>query len=227
MRCIRNQNGVALITALMFTAISLVLCLALLYIVTVGIQTSGALKGYKTALDATYGGTDIMVKDLVNTSFGYKDYLTLHVGATFPDYLKSNMGLLAANATVGDCMNQRLTLPRTQWSASCKDTSLDPKTGHTDVSFELNAASGTPYKVYTKIVDTMERKFLVLDGGTEKTVVMAGNSDTSTLSLEGGSTTEGGQVTVPHYPYVYRIEIQGERKQNPKEKANVSVLYAY
>jgi hypothetical protein len=226
MRCFRNQKGVALITALMFTALSLVLCLALLYMLTVGIQTSSALKSYRTALDATYGGTDIMVKDLINTSFGYNDYLSLHAGATFPDYLKANMGLLGSNATVSDCMNQRLTLPRSQWSVSCIDTSLDPKK-NPDVTFELNATSGSPYKVYTKIVDTMERKFLVLDGGTQKTVVMAGNSDTSTLSLEGGSTTEGGQVTVPHYPYVYRIEIQGERKQNPLEKANVSVMYAY
>ena len=226
MRCIRNQKGVALITALMFTAISLVLCLGLLYIITVGIQTSGALKSYRTALDATYGGTEIMVKDLVNTSFGYNDYLSVNVGATFPDYLKSKMGLLASSATVSDCMNQHLTLPRTQWSATCKDTTLEP-TKNPDVTFELNATSGSPYKVYTKIVDTMERKFLVLDGTTQKTVVMAGNSDTSTLSLEGGSTTEGGQVTVPHYPYVYRIEIQGERKQNPLEKANVSVMYAY
>lgn len=226
MRCIQNQKGVALITALMFTALAFVLCLSLLYMITVGIQSSAALKGYRTALDATYGGTEITVKDLINTSFGYNDYLATHLGATFPDYLVSKMGLLATSATVSDCMHERLTLPRTQWSASCRDTSLDPKK-NPDVSFELNATSGTPYIVYSKIVDTMERKFVVLDGATQKTVVMAGNSDTSTISLEGGSTTEGGQVTVPHYPYVYRLEIQGERKQNPKEKANVSVMYAY
>lgn len=226
MSCIRNQKGVALITALMFTALSLVLCLSLLYIITVGIQSSGALKSYRTALDATYGGTEIMVKDIINASFGYNDYLSLHAGATFPDFLKTTMGSLAANATVSTCMNERLTLPRSQWSSACSDVTINPKDAP-DVSFELNAASGSPYIVYSKIVDTMERKFLVLDGSTQRTVVMAGNSDTSTLSLEGGSTTEGGQVTVPHYPYVYRVEIQGERKQNPLEKANVSVMYAY
>jgi hypothetical protein len=210
----------------MFTALSLVLCLSLLYMITVGIQSSGALKSYRTALDATYGGTEIMVKDIINASFGYNDYLIVHTGTTFPDFLKTTMGSLASNATVSTCMHERLTLPRTQWSSACADVTLNPK-DTPDVSFELNAASGSPYIVYTKIVDTMERKFLVLDGATQKTVVMAGNSDTSTLSLEGGSTTEGGQVTVPHYPYVYRVEIQGERKQNPLEKANVSVMYAY
>lgn len=226
MRCIQNQKGVALITALMFTALSLVLCLSLLYMITAGIQSSGALKSYRTALEATYGGTEITVKDLINTSFGYNDYVSLNPSATFPEFLTSKMGMLATSATVGTCMEQRLTLPRPQWSAACADDSLDPKKG-TDVSFELNSTSGSPYMVYSKIIDTMERKFLVLDGGTERTVVMAGNSDTSTLSLEGGSTTEGGQVTVPHYPYIYRIEIQGERKKNPLEKANVSVMYAY
>jgi hypothetical protein len=74
----------------------------------------------------------------------------------------------------------------------------------------------------------MERRFHVLeDSGTVKTVVIAGNSDTSTILLEGGGSGEGGGVTVPHYPYVYRIEVQGEKQQNPLEKAKVSVMYAY
>ena len=72
-----------------------------------------------------------------------------------------------------------------------------------------------------------ERKFLVLDGGTQKTVVIAGNSDTSSFVLEGGGTTEQGAVTVPHYPYVYRMEVQGEREQNAQEKSVISVMYAY
>jgi hypothetical protein len=56
---------------------------------------------------------------------------------------------------------------------------------------------------------------------------MAGNSDTTNFSLEGGSTTDGSGVTVPHYPYMYRIEIQAERSQNPAEKSKISVQYAY
>jgi hypothetical protein len=226
MKYLRNEKGVALITAIMFTALSLVLCMSLLYMVTSGIQSSGALKRYRTALDATYGGTEIMVKDIINASFGFKDYLSVHPTATFPDYLKSTMGVLSSNAYVSPCMYERMTLPRSQWSTSCANVTISPK-NNPDVTFELNASSGSPYIVYTKIVDTMERKFLVLGSSGAETVVMAGNSDTSTISLEGGSTTEGGQVTVPHYPYVYRVEIQGEKKQNPLEKANVSVMYAY
>jgi len=226
MRYFENEKGVALVTALMFTALALVISLSLLYLVTTGIQTSAALKRYRTALDATYGGTEIMVKDVINSAFGFADYSSSHAGANFPDYLKSTMGTLATNASVSDCLHQRMTLPRTKWSGNCANVNLNPKNAP-DVSFQLGSTTGTPYIVYSKLVDTMERKFLVYEGGSSKTVTIAGNSDTSTFSLEGGSTTEGGGVTVPHYPYVYRVEVQGERVQNPQEKAKVSVMYAY
>jgi len=227
MRCIGNEKGVALVTSLMFTALALVISMLLLYMVTSGIRSSAALKRYRTAQDATYGGTEIMVKDIINASFGFNDYSSAHPGASYTAYLTTAMGSLGSNATVSDCLKQRLTLPRSQWSGVCANVNLNPKNG-SDVSFQLNATSGTPYRVYSKIIDTMERNFLVLDPVVgQKTVVMAGNSDTSTVVLEGGSTTEGGGTTVPHYPYVYRIEIQGEREQNPLEKANISVMYAY
>lgn len=226
MSCLGNEKGVALVTAIMFTALALVLSLSLLFLVTTGIQTSAALKRYRTALDATYGGTELMVNDVINSAFGFSNYSSLHPGATFPDYLKSTMGTLASNATVSGCMQQRLTLPRSQWSGVCADVNLNAK-NLPDVSFQLGSATGTPYVVYSKLVDTMERKFQVYESGSSRTVTIAGNSDISTFSLEGGSTTEGGGVTVPHYPYVYRMEIQGERVQNPQEKAKVSVMYAY
>mgnify|MGYP000901107792 CR=1 FL=1 len=226
MRFLQNEKGVALVTSIMFTALSLVICMSLLYIITSGIQATGTLKRYRTALEATYGGTELMLKDIINASFGYPDYLNTHPSAAFVDYLPTRLGVLASNATVSGCMYERMTLPSTQWSSACANSTLSPKDAP-DISFELNATSGSPYVVYSKIVNTMERKFSVFEGGVAKTVVIAGNSDTSTFSLEGASTTEGGQVTVPHYPYVYRVEIQGERKQNPLEKANVSAVYAY
>ncbi len=69
MRCLRDEKGVALVTSIMFTALALVMSLSLLYIITAGIQATGALKRYKTALDATYGGTELMLKDILNASF--------------------------------------------------------------------------------------------------------------------------------------------------------------
>jgi hypothetical protein len=226
MTCIGNEKGVALVTSLMFTLLALVISMSLLYMVTSGMHASGALKRYRTAVDAAYGGTEIMVKDIISTSFKYNDYLLTNPGTSFPDFLKSSMGTLS-NMTVSDCMNQRLTTPRSQWTGACANVSLKLDALTADVTFSLNATSSSPYKIYSKIVDTMERKFLVLDSGVVKTVTIAGNSDTSSIVLEGGSTSEGGGVTVPHYPYMYRIEIQGERATNAVEKSNISVLYAY
>lgn len=224
MTFIHCDKGIALITALMFTMLALVISMSLLYMVTSGIRTSGALKRYKTTIEASYGGTEIVAKEIIPTAFAFQDYSSS--SNPFDTYLKNSMGSLGSSASVSDCFRQRLTTPRKQWSGACANISMSPSESP-DLTFLLNVSSGTPFAVYSKIVDTMDRKFLVLDGGVSKVVDIAGNSDTSSFVLEGGSTTEAGAVTVPHYPYVYRVEIQGERQQNPAEKANISVQYAY
>ena len=226
MNLLKKEDGIALVTSLMFTVLALVMCMSLLYLVTTGAKSTGALKRYRTSIEAAYGGTDILVKDILVSSFGFRDYSSTHPGTTFPVYLKSTMGSLASGATVSDCMRQRLTKPTKLWSGSCVQNNLNPKIGP-DITFQLNAANSTPFTVYSKIVDTMERHFDVLDGGTKKKVTIAGNSDTSSFVLEGGGTTEAGSVSVPHYPYVYKVEVQGERTQNASEKSNLSVTYAY
>lgn len=238
MKILHNENGIALITALMFTALSLVITMSLLYMVTAGIRTSGAMKRYRTTTEAAYGGTDIVVKDLIAASFAFHDYSISHPGTSFSSYMTgSSTGYMKnLNApNISACLRAKLTSPKTKWSAACSNATLNAKDA-SDVTFNLNAASGTPFAVYSKIVDTMERKFVVLEsysaasGGLakrSKTVTIAGNSDVSTTALESGSTTDGSGVTVPHYPYMYRIEVQAERQQNSTEKAKISVQYAY
>jgi len=213
-----------LVTALMFTALALVIAISLLSMITSSIQTSAALKRYRTVLDATYGGSEILVKDVVNASFGFHDYSSSSVN--YSGFMDSSLGTLSASAEFSGCLRQRLTLPTIQWSGVCKSVNLNAGK-NPDISFELASASGIPFVVHSKIVDTMERRFLVYAGSAPKTIVIAGNSDTSTYSLDGASVTESGAVTIPHYPYVYRMEVQGERKENPLEKARISVQYAY
>jgi hypothetical protein len=76
----------------------------------------------------------------------------------------------------------------------------------------------------------MGRKFIVMNiySGTRKpqTVIAAGNSDLSPTQLEGTATTEHAGITPPHYPYMYRVEINASR-QNLNEKAKITVEYAY
>jgi len=232
MKIISSEKGMALVTSLLFTVLALVISMSLLYLVTSGIKSSTAMKSYRTAVEATYGGTDIMLKDIIGSSFSFSLYSANNPGTSFVSYMKNTRmaGLGAPN--VSDCFRQKLTTPRTLWTAACSNSVLDAKSGP-DVTFSLNGTNGTPFTVYTKIVETMSRKFSVLEvysGGKAqrtKTVTIAGNTDMTGGMLDYGAVTDPGAVSVPHYPYVYRVEVQGERQQNPSEKSQISVLYAY
>lgn len=228
MKILHNEKGIALITSLMFTLLSLVITMALLYMVSTSIRTAGAVKRYRTSTEAAYGGTEIMVKDLITASFAYRDYSAANPGKGFSYYMKNSYMSRLSSPNISDsCFRVKMTTPKSKWPAACSDISTSNIKNTYDVTFNLNAASGTPFAVYSKIIDTMERKFQIYRNHTTMTVTMAGNSDTTTFALEGGSTTDGAGVSVPHYPYMYRIEIQAERQQNPTEKSKISVQYAY
>jgi Tfp pilus assembly protein PilX len=51
MRCVSNQRGVALVTALILTLVSLAMVLVVIYFITQGAATSGLQKRYQTALE--------------------------------------------------------------------------------------------------------------------------------------------------------------------------------
>lgn len=232
MKSLYNEKGMALITSLMFTVLGLVISMSLLYLVTSGIKSSAAMKSYRNAVDATYGGTDIMIKDIIGASFSFSTYSSTNPGTSFVDYMKNYRMAGLGSPGVSDCFRQKLTTPKELWTTACNNSSLDAKSG-TDVTFSLNGSNGFPFKVYSKIVDTMTRKFTVLEtysGGKAqrtKTVTIAGNTDLSGGVLDTGAVTDQAPVSVPHYPYVYRVEVQGERQQNAAEKSQISVLYAY
>ena len=230
MKILNNDKGVALITSLMFTALSLIICLSLLYMVTSGIKVSGSMKQYKTVMDATYGGTEIMTKDLLGKALSYGSGSP----GTFSQYLAGQMGSTFSSFTTSSCFQERLENSKKNWSSACANVNGNPKNSP-DVSFSLNSANGTPYIVYSKIVDTTDWRFISFSSPASGGVPVLLNKGMPGNSDRGGSAgydTKGGTVTqkkpdIPHYPYMYRIEIQGERQQNPTEKANISVQYAY
>jgi hypothetical protein len=226
MKLFRNEKGMALVTSLMFTMLALVISMALLYMVTSGARTSGAYKRYKTALDATYGGTELFTKELIGKALEFSNYSS--GSNTFNAYVTSEMGSLA-NKSVSNCFHVRLNQPRRLWGACAAVSSNLP-----DASFQLNAASGSPYRVFANIVDTSDWKIVSFPStGVSVTTTIAGNSDFTGGGGGTGGLSKGGSgyyqppTKSPHYPYIYKIDIQGERQDNPAEKANVSVLYAF
>jgi hypothetical protein len=69
--------------------------------------------------------------------------------------------------------------------------------------------------VYTKIVDTVSGIGLIDSSGIDYLDAGIGVSGTS-------SSTQ-----TPRTPSIYSIEVQGEAAVTPKEKAGLSVLYAF
>lgn len=202
MKRIVNNKGVALVTSLIMTMISLMIVLSVLYMITQGIKQTGTVKRYKTALEASYGGADIYIKEIV------PKILSISTDPTMLTELTSNFSQVSLSVlTSQNCLYDKLRKSSTSWDSTCSQT-INPKQS-SDMTFKLQSTGGEPYTVYTKIVDTLR-------GNTEP----AGY-------LEGAGVAESQSVITPQtIPTIYRIEIQAERGGNTAEKANLSVLFA-
>lgn len=208
-RLYSNNNGVALVTALMLTMISLVIVVAVMYIITQSVQQVGMYKRYKTAIAASYGGTDIVMKELVPQILKNIESSTL-----FSDLQVNyaSIGLaFSSDANIQQCFLQKLNRETSGWTqCSVDNLSMDPKQ-QPDIKLNLQSLNGAPYTIYAKIIDTV-----------------AGNTDMSGLQLEGAGVAESLTVLNPkQLPYVYRMEIQAEKSTNAIEQGSMTVVYAY
>jgi hypothetical protein len=218
MKRMNNEKGIALVTALMLTLISLTIVLTLLYLVNQGITTTASQKRYRNSLEAAHGGIDVFAREVIPgiiTAINANPADPSTAVANTVVTLKSRFTSIGLDFSSGDCIRQKLTLPASQWTAcSAPSMTTDPKQGF-DATFVLKGTSSmsTGYKVFTKIVDTTP-----------------GNSDATGIDyLDSGSGVTGSSsgLSPKHLPGLYRMEVQGEKETNPKEKALLSVLYAY
>ena len=216
MNLLANKKGIALVTALMLTLISLTIVMYLMYMVTSGVKLSAANKSYKTALEASYGMTDVVIKEIMPTLFTS----TIAAGLSTPGTTLSALNFNTSFAKATDaCLMEKLTKPSSQWTCSKTTDAKDSP----DFSLRLNSTSSDSFTVYTKIVET-----ICSDKRSYPTGKCTG-SDLSGVDLDGGQGTTGGTtgVSVKAMPAMYRIEVQGERSTNPLEKSKLSILYAY
>ena len=217
MKFIRNEKGIALVTALMLTMITLVISMVMLYLVIQNTQLAGAQKRYRNALDAATGGVDVMTMDALPYLVGFAaDPAATALSTSASTYFTSNLttvmpNLMSAQLGVSDkCMQEKLI--SRNWPDCPATSSTVTAKNNPDVTFVLQSQlAGAPagFKVYSKIVSTTP-----------------GASDMSGRDLEGGSTTQAPSQDVGA-PYLYRIEVSSEKASNPNERANLSVLYAY
>jgi hypothetical protein len=113
-----------------------------------------------------------------------------------------------------------ITDPKYYWPSCTGDRALaiDAFTSppSEDFNFELPGANpGQTFKVYAKIVDTVQ-------GNTE-----VGGLGGGKLGGTGVVSSQEGQITPPPTPTLYRIEVQAPAKTSPETRSKYSVLYAY
>jgi len=223
-RILSNNDGIALITALMLTLVSLGIIMALMYILNQSMHISAATKRYRNVTEATYGGGELMAFDVIGNAWkNYSSSGGLSSGLV-STYGNVNLAVAASDA----CMKQKLSSPASNWSnCSTPQKSMDISTIKTspDLTFLLKGTvSAQNYKVFAKIVDTTS-------GNTDNASSSMLNSlDSEGLLSGAGSSynkTGAGGVPIQHIPYGYRIEVQGEKETNALEKSNVTVMYAY
>jgi hypothetical protein len=193
----------------MLTLISMAIIMSLLYIMTAGSKRSGAMKQYRTALEASYGGTELIVKEVMPFVMNqFQSYTSSQV----TNNITTAYNVVSLTPSTPNCLKAKFTSPTANWAVACGNT-LDPR-DNPDFTMSLTASGSNskPFTVFSKIVDTS-----------------AGNSDTSGMRLDDarGTAEPGKGVTPQHFPYLYRLEIQGERSTNALEKSNISVLYAF
>jgi Tfp pilus assembly protein PilX len=224
MKLLYDERGVALVMALVLSLIVLATVSAMLYLATQGTVMSGFQKRYQTAQEAAKGGVELATKEIISKTIAkavVSADLTAMKSSIVSNY--SSISLTFTPATSTACLQQKL-LTQTmsgssnQWtSCSTDNRSMDLKkadgTNISDLTFKLSGSPGAAdFIVYAKIVDTV-----------------VGNTDTGGLDLQGWGVVESGSgmVTPKQNPYMYRVELQGERTSNPDERSRLSVLYAY
>jgi hypothetical protein len=222
MKYLKNNKGIALITALMITLLSLVIVLGILYVVTQGIKTSASRKVYRNAVEAAYGGVNVTMYELFPTlanavlATGSPDASSA-VTSLVTGPLGVTGGINLTFPSTSPCLTQKLQTISTGWtSCSSKSKSLNPKDikSNPDIQFQLSGTSGQTFNVYTKIVDTVVG-----------TPYMSGGPS---APLSGGGVTDpAASQVVTGWPYVYRIEVISEKSTKPSEQGNLSVLYEY
>jgi len=206
MKYIRNEDGIALITALMFTLICLAMVMTLMYYVLTATKMSAAQKTYRNSLEASYGGTELVTKIIIPRLFSNYSTGKLSLDG---DFGAGKLDLQLGGDLQAKLMNARGTL----WGGA--STTVNPKDAP-DMVFTLKGQNaGNNFRVYSKIVDTVSGVGLVDASGIDYLDAGIGVAGTS------------NSTQTPRTPNIYTVEVQGEAAVNPKEKAGLSVLYAY
>jgi len=217
---LKNNKGVALVTALMLTMLTFTITMVMLYIILQSTRLSGSQRRYHNALDAAVGGVEVVTVEALPKLLAYALYpeagsdLQASLSAAMPGLNQDNQLTVPSD----NCLKTKLTTNTIDWTNCGTASKTIDARQQPDMFFTLKStipagkdgATNAPgYRVFVKIVSTTR-----------------GSSDTSGRDLDGSATYEAPASDVGS-PYLYRMEVSSDRANNPLEKANLSVLYAY
>ncbi len=215
-RLARDNKGIALVTALMMTLISLAMVIVLLSYVMQGARATGSTKQYKNTLEASYGGADLLVKDIIPSFFNFSGASSSGaISDLQAKYASVDLDFSSGNSCLSEKLNNQ-TMLWTDANCGVEKKNANPKV-LPDITFVLKSTpSGFQtrpgYIIYSKIVDT----------------AVVGNTDKSSVDFSsrnpGGDRESGSPNPIPS---IYTINITGERESNPMEKTMLEVLYSY
>lgn len=223
----KSEKGIALVMVLVLSAVSLMLMTALLYMISVGAQTSGMQKRYRTALEAGISGSDITAQIIglhnadnaaMNTAVsGFLDALSLNASSSVSS---SCTGTAYASGTGQQFsgMAAKIMTSSTTWNtSSCGTNDLIADPTHYDFRFTLGTSP--QFNVYAKIVDVVEGNTGSAGGG--------GGGSVHQFSANAVVSTSN-EIPTPTIPYQYTIEVAAENaSSNTGERARLSILYQY
>jgi hypothetical protein len=191
MKTIRNEKGFAMVFVLVLAAISLAMTLAMLLMVSRGTFLSGQQMRFRTAVEASRGGGEAMFQLISGRGILSSPYTNLTWGS-------------GGTGAIGT----KLAGPNATWGVGLDNSStIDPGAPSTyDMRIDLGA-----YRVYSKIVDTVDG-----NSGSDEGLI-------KTAVVNSGS----GEVTVVSVPYLYTIEVLSQSTTNATERSKLSILYQY
>jgi hypothetical protein len=204
---LKNEKGIALVTALLFMVISMAIILSVLYLITQGgTSVSSLTRQYHSLKEAAYGGAEFSAQQLIPNVASGKALSTLTYGGLVLPYMDD---VCFAKKMKPDA---NAISPLNWGSCAATGLNLDPSAGGgSDFRVQLSGtASQAPYYIFVKIV-----------GST------LGNTDTSIGVLSNLGVVDSSAATPVHVPYTYRVEILAQRVNNPSERVSLSGLLVY
>ena len=207
---LNNQDGIALVTALMLGMFGMLMVAALLFMVNTGTWLSGSQARRQTALAAAHGANNFFVKEVIERG----------MEGTGLNAMGDYGGMLASgDGTAGNAADAAADFATKLDMTGRRNDPLYPlyPDNEVDATIRFTAPNGGPDIIVTATVTSTKR----------------GNSGvTGDLSLTTGGvvTNDSGTITPQQIPALYQIRVEGQRDANPNqrvERARLNSLYMY